>query len=155
MDDHVRFTNTTEYDPFMQKLGESVIAGTPNLHHVRLSVPVTKVAVAPVVEMLTLHFPADVEKSSFDSIWERFVDVLSKNSEGFVGSTGGWVVEDVVFDGQPGKAFVAALGWESIQAHMAYRETQAFKDTIPEVRRGTRGSAMHHTKFTKFDKAQS
>jgi len=153
MDDHVRFTKTVEYGPFMQKLGESVMAGMPNLHHVRFSAPVTKVAVAPITEMLTFYFPADVEKSSFESIWERFVDVLSKNSDGYLGNTGGWVVEDLAYEGQPGKAYVAAIGWESIQAHMAYRETQAFKDTISEVVGATRGRVMHHTKFTKLDKA--
>jgi hypothetical protein len=94
-----------------------------------------------------------VEKSSFESIWERFVDVISKNSSGYVGNTGGWVVEDLPFEDQPGKTYVAVVGWESIQAHMAYRETQAFKDTIPELRGQMRGIAMHHTKFTKFDKA--
>lgn len=152
MDDHVAFTKTTEYKPFMQKLGESIMAGMPNLNHVRFNAPVTKVAIAPITEMLTFYFPADVEKSSFESIWERFIEVLIKNSDGCVGDTGGWVLEDVAFEGQPGKAYVAAIGWESIQAHMAYRETQAFKDSIPEVRRAARGAAMHHTKFTKLDK---
>jgi heme-degrading monooxygenase HmoA len=153
MDDHVKFTKSDEYGPFMQKLGETTMAGMPNLHHVCFSTPVAKAAVAPITEMLTLYFTADVEKSSFESIWERFVDVMSKNSVGYLGSTGGWVVEDLTYDGQPGKAYVAVVGWESFQAHMAYRETQAFKDTISEVRGITRGGSMHHTKFTKPDKA--
>jgi len=149
----VKFTTAVEYGPFMQKLGESVMAGMPNLHHVRFSASVVEVVVAPITEMLTLHLPADVEKSSFESIWERFIDITSKNSNGYLGNTGGWVVEDLAYDGQPGKAYVAVIGWESIQAHMAYRETQAFKDIISEVRGVTTGRVVHHTKFTKFDKA--
>jgi hypothetical protein len=78
---------------------------------------------------------------------------MSKNSTGYLDSTGGWVVEDLAYDGQPGKAYVAVVGWESIQAHMAYRETQAFKDIISEVREVSIARVMHHTTFTKLDKA--
>jgi len=152
MDDHVKFTKSAGYGPMMQKLGESGMAGKPNLHHVRYSAPMTKAVTAPITEMLTFYFPADVEESSFELAWEQFIDALSKNSDGYVGSAGGWVVEDLEYQGQPGKAYVVAIGWESIQAHMAYRETQPFKDTISGVLGPTRGTAMHHTKFTKFVK---
>jgi hypothetical protein len=52
----------------------------------------------------------------------------------FVRGAYGWVKEELEnaekFDGKT-KGYYVAFGWESVEAHMKYRETQAFKDTIP------------------------
>ena len=59
------------------------------------------------------------------------------------------MIEDVEYEGKKGKAYVGVLGWESVEAHMSFRETQAFKDIIHLLRDDPLGLEVHHTKFVE------
>ncbi|KAI9642241.1 hypothetical protein NHQ30_009043 [Ciborinia camelliae] len=48
---------------------------------------------------------------------------------------------------EKGKAVVLMLGWESREAHMAFRETREYKDHIGLLRKGTSGAEMFHVAF--------
>ena len=100
---------------------------------------------SPVTEVLTFYFEG--ENDGFDSKLRQFIKVISDNAEGFKAASGGWVIEDVEYKGKKGKAYVAILGWESVEAHMNFRETQTFKDNINIVRADPLGMEVHHTEF--------
>jgi hypothetical protein len=85
-----------------------------------------------------------VDTTKIDKIWSDFMDILKDNAEGYHSMACGWIVEDVEFEKVEGKAkaFTAGIGWESVEAHMKYRDTQVFKDTIAKVREVGSGSEV-------------
>lgn len=101
---------------------------------------------SPVTEVLTCYL--ETEDPGFESKAKQLVKAISDN-EGFKAASVGWVVEDVEYEGKKGKAYVALVGWESVEAHMACRETQAFKDNAHLIREDTLGLEVHHTKFVE------
>lgn len=129
--------------PFVQKIA-TIMSGPVHMQHAAFRTPLWTAAVAPIVEMLTLYFPNDVDQTSVDTTVIGFIQTIGKNAKGFVGYTTGWILEEVEhekIEGK-GKAYAAAIGWESLEAHMAYRDTQTFKDDILKVRAIAKGSAM-------------
>lgn len=65
--------------------------------------------------------------------------------EGYYGTSFGESVEDDVEphgekeEKKQGKALVLCIGWSSKDAHMAYRETEGFKEKVPLLRKGMEG----------------
>jgi len=114
------------------------------MQHAEFRTPFSTAAVAPIVEMLTMYFPSDVDQASVDTTLIGFIQTVVDNAKGFVGYTTGWVAEEVEHEKIEGKAkaYVVAIGWESLEAHMAYRETQTFKDDIVKLRAVAKGSAV-------------
>lgn len=102
---------------------------------------------SPVTEVLTCYF--EKEDDGFDSKVDQLFKVLSEKAEGFKAASGGWVVEDVEYKGKKGKAYVGVLGWESVEAHTKFRETQTFKDNIHLLREDPLGMEVHHTVFVE------
>lgn len=124
-----------------------------DMHHVRdpYAEGFAKAGSAPITEMLTMYFPADVDKADFEARLKYFTDTLFANSDAAVGVAGGWVVEELEYEGQKGPVFAAALGWKSVESHQEYAATQYFKESAPVLARGSRGRVLHHTKFTKYE----
>ena len=105
---------------------------------------------SPVTEVITAYFSQ--QNSYYASNFLQAAKAVEQKPEsGFKGKSGGWVEEDVesekLGDGKKGKAFVGLFGWESVEAHMKFRETQEFKDNIHLLRDGTAGMEVHHTSF--------
>ncbi|KAI0482386.1 hypothetical protein GGR56DRAFT_685043 [Xylariaceae sp. FL0804] len=106
-----------------------------------------------VVEFALLYFPAggDGDGSGPDEPGgftlerargvtqgvRRFLDALAAAAPpGLSGETAaGWVVEEPVQfpDGGPecSSCYALAIGWDSVEAHLRFRETQAFADIVP------------------------
>jgi hypothetical protein len=120
------------------------MSGPVQMQHAEFRVPFSTAAVAPIVEMLTLYFPSEVEQENIDTTITAFIRTLVDNAKGFVGYTTGWIAEDLEHEKVDGKAkaYAAAIGWESLEAHSAYRETQTFKDEIVKVRAIAKGSTV-------------
>ena len=134
----------------------TIVDGAPSLYHVNLTPHPPSAAVSstssPVTEALTLYFPSSIsssEQASFEENFKKFIQALEKHAEGFRSASGGWVVEEVEHESVEGKgkAFFAALGWESVEKHVAFRDTQEFKDNIGLLRDGPKGIEVHHVKF--------
>lgn len=104
-------------------------------------------AASPVTEVLTSYF--EKEDEGYGSKLDQLIKVIQENGGGLKAASGGWVIEDVEYKGKKGKAYVGCLGWESLEAHMSFRETQAFKDNIHLARDGPLGLEVHHTKFVE------
>lgn len=110
----------------------------------------TKLA-APVTEFVTFYFPSSIssdDKKDFDEAMASFLDAPQQHADGFRGASTGWIVEEVEHASVgKGRGYVAALGWNSVEAHMAFRETDEFKKAIAPIREKAKGSVMYHIKF--------
>lgn len=140
---HKDFEQTEAYLPFVQKIG-TIMSGPVQMRHAEFRAPMITAAVAPIVEMLTLYFPDHVNRTNVDTTLLDFIQTIVENAKGFVGYTTGWVVEELEHEKIDGKAraYAVAIGWESLEAHMAYRDTQTFKDNIVKVRAIAEGLAV-------------
>lgn len=106
---------------------------------------------APAVEVLHLYFPADAglerEQAALATLRE-FADVTRAAAAGLVGVPAlGWVVEERPWtDGRPARVALLLVGWRAVDAHLAYRETDAFKGSIGMLRGldGLLGMSMYH-----------
>jgi hypothetical protein len=114
------------------------MSGPPTVgpYHITFASPFAAAVSAPVIEYLTLYFPTLVDRVSFGETWRSFVQTAGANAEGYYGSAAGWIVEELEHEKVEGKArgFAVAIGWESVDAHMKYRETEAFKGSIGSLR---------------------
>ena len=67
---------------------------------------------------------------------------------------GGWSAEthqhENLGEGVQGKMFAAFIGWPTIEAHMAFRETEGFGKIIGLLRGGTKGIKMWHVDFKQY-----
>ncbi|KAF2429560.1 hypothetical protein EJ08DRAFT_698276 [Tothia fuscella] len=150
IDDHKAFAGTEEHKSLVEKL-KSIMAGPTIPHHVNFSPPFTALAGnAPVVDLLTVYFRKNVNEDEFNETWNTFCDIAKDKAEGSLGCTSGWIVEDLEHESIDGKAkgFAAAIGWESVEAHVKYRNTIVFKESIDAIRSAASGISMHHVKFT-------
>lgn len=148
-DAHKNFMASPTYGPFAKHL-MTIVDGPFSMYHANLTPhpPTAAVGTAsPVTEVLTCYF--EKEDDGFESKVNQLIKVISENAEGFKAASGGWVIEDVEYEGKKGKAYVGVLGWESVEAHMSFRETQAFKDNIHLLRGDPLGMEVHHTKFAE------
>ncbi|KAF2813753.1 uncharacterized protein BDZ99DRAFT_436210 [Mytilinidion resinicola] len=145
------FITSPAYAPFRAVLG-TLVAGPPKINIVsRLqNGPFFSVITAPITEMVTLFFPASYAEADFNANFAKFKAIIDESAEGAKGVVGGWSVEEVPPAEGDAKLFVGAIGWESIDAHMEFRKTEAFKEAIPLLREGSDKITMHHVKFAQF-----
>jgi len=154
VDSFKAFIGSSGYGAFKENLG-LVMGGPPRLAFAARPevAPFSNVASAPVSEMVELYFPADYPEADFDKNFASFKQVVEETAAGVKGVVGGWSVEEMPpreGEDSKDKLFLAAIGWESIDAHMAFRETEGFKKAIPLLKEGVKNIKMHHVKFTKF-----
>ena len=126
--------------------------GPPTSYHAILDPPQPATTFSsPTVEIYTGYFPAATKAAEKDSWEQRFKHFLTimPEARGYQAHATGWVVEEVVHEGIEGKAmaWVTAVGWESVEAHKAFRETELFKKMVEPLREGPTASEMHHLDF--------
>lgn len=154
---HKTFMGTPAYEPFLEDIGE-LIRASPAIYHVPfVPFPPTvlnnkggqgKTAVAEVVYGF---FPVDLDIAQEQEILthvQQFIDESqAAKPKGFSGeSAHGFVLEDMDFKGEQSRALMLILGWDSVESHMAYRDTKDFARTIPLLRTlpGLKGMQMWH-----------
>ena len=101
---------------------------------------------------MTAYFPSKFSSEERNSWYQNFRKFLEKaivDAEGLVAEAHGWVVEEITYNSMKSNAFVLFMGWDSVEKHMAYRETTSFKESIHLVRDGVRGLEAHHVKFSE------
>jgi len=151
---HQAFEASPAYGPFMESV-EKLIAGEPTLYHTTmpLTTPFAGPATAPTTELVSLYFELSYPQADFDASWAEFARLFNENAKGFHGCAGGWSIEEVEredIEGGKARVFLAALGWDSVEAHMAFRETPTFKEAIPLLRGGAKAIEVHHVKFQSY-----
>lgn len=135
------------YEAFFKRFGTLIdSARGVNLVHANLTPHPATAALsninAPATEILTVYFPKSYSQSDqdkFEKDVQSLISVIEKNApEVYKGSAGGWIVEDVDNEKAGGKssakAYFAAVGWQSVEAHHKFREHQVFKDNIHLLR---------------------
>lgn len=120
-----------------------LLTGSMSMYHVGFDPhPPTSALVGStpqVTEFITAYFPKDYsaeDRKTFHEGMREFGHVVSKTAEGYQASLGGFIEEEIIDPktSEPCLGYVALIGWESVQAHLNYRETQAFKDNIHYLR---------------------
>lgn len=162
---HKNFIASPAYGPFVKHLMTIIDVDTaishPNIdktismNHANFEPhpPSAAIGRAPVTERLTLYFSADISEAdikSWDQKIKKILKVVEENAgEAFKGASAGWVVEEVDRDGVKGKAkaLTGVIGWESVEAHIAFTGHPSFKENIGLLREGMAESEMHHVKF--------
>ncbi|KAH6638558.1 hypothetical protein BKA67DRAFT_588849 [Truncatella angustata] len=142
---HEKFMQTPAYGPFNEDIG-GVIQGVPSIYHVPF-VPFPPTVLSndggrgktAVAEVIHAYFPADLDLEQQQEVLaqaQEFLDESKKiNPKGFSGEVAhGFALEDIEFDGAKSRVLVLVLGWDSVDAHLAYRETDDFARTIPLLR---------------------
>ncbi|KAK6001742.1 hypothetical protein QM012_002232 [Aureobasidium pullulans] len=146
---HENFQTLPVYRQMLESL-EPILGGSPQLVHFELECPNDLAAAicAPVTELATLFLPG--EMVSFDDNMNSFAAILTERAEGFMGCTFSWIIEDVehgsLGPGVKGKAYILAIGWSSISAHAAFKQTSAFQKGL-DLFKDALGSEIHHTTF--------
>ena len=128
---------------------KTLLDGELKLFHVEFSsAQAQRVAFgAPVTELATFHTQSKSTELSENA--QKFAEIVAKDANGFVAAASGWSIEDVEhekLDGK-GKVFFLAVGWDSYDLHMAYRESESFKNNISLLRHGVESVEMHHVKM--------
>lgn len=132
----------------------SIVDGPLTMNHVIFDPHPPSAAVSstssPVTEVLTCYLTS--EDTQFQANARKLLEVIKEKAEGAKASASGWVIEDMehenIGSGKKGKGFVGVIGWESVEAHMKFRETDAFKDNI-KLLGGLVAVEMHHTAFVE------
>ncbi|KAL1643709.1 hypothetical protein SLS58_004724 [Diplodia intermedia] len=153
---HQAFQRSPAYAPFLANI-TSLLASPPRLTHHAFSSSLDAVTTAaPVTELVSFYFPPTYATDDFVGPWADFARAAAEHAEGLRGSAGAWADEDAVEhaslkkgeEGEGrGRLFLALIGWESVDAHMAYRDTAAFKESIVKLRALVSGIEMHHVDF--------
>ncbi|KAI1505285.1 hypothetical protein F5X99DRAFT_368900, partial [Biscogniauxia marginata] len=117
---------------------------------------------AKVAELVHLYFPAEgdgrvgKEADVAEAMRGFEKEIRGAAPEGFSGEIAlGWVVDGAAgaglleYKGEPSRAFVLVVGWDSVDAHVRFRDTEAFARIIPLLRglEGLKGSDMCHVSF--------
>lgn len=138
-----------------------LFGGTPSLKHIATKpFPAATLSpnTSPVIEIFTAHFAADyaqAEQDRYAANFEAFADKgLRPFGADFRGASAGWSLESDIpnphKDGAVGRIFVAFIGWTSREAHLACRETEAFKSNAGLLREGPEGLGAVHIKPEEF-----
>lgn len=134
------------YVPFLERIG-TIMSGPASIHHVDFhsSAALTKALSAPVTELATWHCSCEPDADWLANA-AKAVQWLEKDAtaSGYLGMAYGITHEEVEYKGVKGKSGVAAIGWKSKEAHMAFRETQTFKENIGLLRGKAEAIEMHH-----------
>lgn len=148
---HEAFMKSDAYGPFFKTFG-TIIGGDISLIHVDFQPEggATKAMGAPVTEVATFHFDGAPPDDAYDSC-KKFIEICEKEAEQKVyGWSYGITHEEIEKDGVKGKGAVLLIGWDSREDHMAFRETDVFKQNIQLLRQTAKGIEMHHTTFMNF-----
>jgi hypothetical protein len=135
----------------------SVCSGSHTVFHARFQPhPPNILASAPVTEVMTSYFPIDYsaeDQKQYDTGTRAFLGACQMIAGGPLSSSAGWVEEMLESEGgEMAKAYVALLGWESVEHHMAFRETQAFKELTGKMNRpkGLQKMGSVHIRVQEF-----
>lgn len=106
--------------------------------HVAVTPSPPLVLQSPVTEIMLAYFPSGISSTAKDtasSQFQQFVEKgLSKCRDVKVVSYGWGLENDFPVrggeEGQLGSLLIAFIGWDSIEAHERFRETEGFKENV-------------------------
>ncbi|CAJ2513047.1 Uu.00g011660.m01.CDS01 [Anthostomella pinea] len=156
--DHEAFTKTPDFAKVMTEQLLPQLAGPPSSAvHAKLDPYPAAVLYGDsssastgkggLLEMLSLYFASGTPETD---VAQGFVaEFRACGAKGFTGHlSAGWVREDVVHEGETRRLFVILCGWESVEAHGAFRATEDSGRLIPKIQalEGLRGRDVFHVR---------
>lgn len=106
---------------------------TPQKHSVAVETTTSVLRSSPgATEVATFYLDPSVSSSDAqafeDAFWKFSTEAIEK-ADGFTSTAGGWIVEDLEHEKAGGKAkgYCVLIGWQSVEKHMAFRDTEAFE----------------------------
>ncbi|KAN0122132.1 hypothetical protein V8E51_000458 [Hyaloscypha variabilis] len=160
---HQKFTHAPSYTPFKQLLG-SIMTGVHLFHITPTPFPPSILRLAPVIEFAAFYSPDPIFLGNMGKFAGNLEEKRKEGLiDGFYGTAYGESVEDGVVkhaeqgeeqrvkEEKGGKVVVAFIGWESKEKHLAFRETETFKQNIGLLRGNNRGAELFHVKFVAVD----
>lgn len=157
IDAHKTFMSSSAYGPFIKKF-EAIMTGV-DLYHADLFVGhIARTARSAVVEFAQFYVPTDYDADKKKQTLQQCLDTVTKDApkDSGIGEPAiGWSVEERDNEKSNGKAKVAVLlvGWDSVDAHVAFRELPVFKDNIGLLREGVQGADVCHVPLTSHENA--
>lgn len=152
---HKKFMAAPTYGPFIDKFS-SILDGEITLYHAHFTphTPSSALSRTPqsTTEYITFYFPSNLSEhdiSSWDQVFSKFTQTLTRHADGFIAFASGWVVEELYDEAVMGNAavFAAVFEWNSVESHNKYRETKEFKESIIGLRNASKARYMHHVTF--------
>ncbi|KAI0021070.1 hypothetical protein F4780DRAFT_313831 [Xylariomycetidae sp. FL0641] len=113
-----------------------------------------------VAQVARLYFPSDESftpglMQKISRGFEDFVEALRRVSpEGFSGETAmGWALETMEFKARECRGFVLVIGWDNVEAHLRFKETEGFAEIVPLINdlEGLKGSEVYHVSNRTMD----
>ncbi|KAK5690373.1 hypothetical protein LTR97_012241 [Elasticomyces elasticus] len=142
---HHDFMSADSYGPITGTLGPLLDGDVAMMHVDFQPGQLTKVFSAPVTECLTLYFDGEAPSSYLNDV--ASVDKALQGTEGYLGYAAGFTHEEIEKEGTKGTGAVVLIGWQSIEAHHAFRETKAFKDNIGTLASTAKNRTVWHVQF--------
>lgn len=125
----------------------TITAAALTMHHAALAPhPPAAALGAPVTEVYTASFASSSQEGVYAARFAEAVALLEAGGKGFVGASGGWVVEE---GGSGGGRWVGCFGWVSVEAHEAVRGGEGYAEIVRLLTRGAGGVESHHTVFVR------
>ncbi|KAL1723819.1 hypothetical protein EV715DRAFT_245353 [Schizophyllum commune] len=100
---------------------------------------------APVTEVAMLYFDGGPPEDYLDTL--ASLRPLTEKLDGMDASAAGITYEELEYEGVKGKAVVLVAGWESVEAHAAFKETAAYKENAGVLRSSAKKSEVYHVDF--------
>lgn len=127
------------------------VAGEGSVYHVDFepSDDFTKAVAAPVTEVATLFYDGTPPTDCMEGLREMRGVFQDHKISGWRALAGGLTHEEKNYEGVKGRAVVLAIGWDSVEQHLAWRATQLYADTIHLWPKGAKKLDMHHISFRK------
>jgi hypothetical protein len=107
----------------------------------------------PFVEIATFYFLpgiTDAQLTSFDTAFVKLADAVRSQSSQYFADAGhvvGTVANPSI--GANVKAFIAAVGWQSVAAHNAFAQSPQFASALGGLVPYLSGNTDHHVQFKK------
>lgn len=148
------------FKPVIDKMG-TILGGSAKAYHARFDPHPATAALSkttsPATEIVTMWFPTSYSLEDREKVVQRvksFVTVLEEEATTYTACAGGWVDEEIDVPGEEekGEAYVFLVGWTSVEAHLDFQKTQAFKDNIHYIMeaKGLRKIEAVHASLTEI-----
>lgn len=147
---HREFMASSRYQPFTANM-KPILQKPPSMFHVDFAPQeqFDKALSSPIIELAAFYFDGDVPSDYAGGV-EQVMKLLP-DVDGFKACAWGSTHEkSLEYNGVKGQAAVLAIGWTSYDAHMAFRETQTFKDNIHLLRNASKAAEMQHLKALRY-----
>lgn len=133
------------YPPFLEKF-KSIMAGPPAFKHVDFDGDLVGATKAPVTEVATFHFHGTTPENYTKGVQDFIQLCISKSPNQKVhGYATGVTHEEIEREGVKGKGGVLVIGWDSVEQHMEFRQTDVFQQNRESMRQGAGAIEVHHT----------